>query len=113
MKSYKNKKKKWARKKKRIRYPMTGYVIYARDSTLSKHFEWVIVKGGISKTLNDCITYKDCYSGTGGANSVITRLTWGHTDCDNCMFRIVGISFEAEDSVVRLRDVIEDAYIYE
>lgn len=108
MKSYKGKKK--CKRRKRVntnKYPLTGYVIYSKDSTLRKSFEWIITKGGISKTLEDSITYKDCYRNVGGANSVITRLTWRHTECNNCMFKMIPITFDNEDSVISLKDVVE------
>lgn len=92
---------------------LTGYVIYVRDSTLLHKFEWVIVRTGQSKTLNDTITYNDCYKRSGGANAVITRLTWGRTDCTNCMYRVIPITFDDEETCIKLGDVIESAYIYQ
>lgn len=111
MKSYKNKKKRT--QKRKTTYPLTGYVIYGKDSTLRKSFEWIIIKGGISKTLDDSVTYADCYRNSAGANAVITRLTWGHTDCDNCKFRIIPIPFDSQESTVLLKTVLEKSFIYE
>lgn len=92
---------------------LVGYIVYVRDSTLINKFEWVIVKGGQSKTLNDTITYNECYKGPGGANSLITRLTWGRTDCVNCIYCVVPITFDNEEMCIKLGDVIENSYIYQ